>query len=65
MKEHKKEVKRPSKILSTTIKPFFLKDGNKIIYKGTRSHCISKLAVTDGKDLEVIKNPIYKWTKEK
>ncbi len=61
MKKHKKEAKRPSKIKSTAIKPFFLKDGDDIIHKGTRSTCLTKLSKTDGKDLEVVENPKYKW----
>lgn len=61
MKKNKKEVKRPSKIKSTGIKPFLLKDGDDIISGGTRSTCMTKLLKTDGKDLEVVENPKYKW----
>jgi hypothetical protein len=63
MKKHKEEVKRPPKILSTTLKPFLLKDGDDIIYKGTRSNCMTKLSKTDGKDLEVVENPRFKRIK--
>jgi len=47
------------------MKPFFLKDGKDIVYRGTRSQCISRLAVTDGKDLKVVKNPRFEWIEEK
>ena len=62
MKKHK-EVKKPPKILSTTIKPFLLKDGDDIIGRGTRSTCMTKLSKTDGKDLKVVENPRYKRIK--
>ncbi len=43
------------------MKPFFLRNEKKIIYRGTRSQCISKLASSDGEDLKIVKNPRYKW----
>ena len=61
MKKHKKEIKKPSKIKSTTIKPFLLMDGDNIIHKNTRSACMTRLLKTDGEDLKVVKNPRYKW----
>ncbi len=43
------------------IQPFFIKDGKNIVYKGTRSKCITKLITISGKNPKIVKNPRYKW----
>ena len=59
-------MKRKENILM--IKPFLLKAGNKTVFKGTRSQCLSKSLskkIKANGDLRLVPNPRFGWIKEK
>ena len=43
--------------------PFLLKEGKTIVFKGTRSECLTEISLY-GNGVKLVRNPRFKWIKK-